>query len=209
MTTTTDAPTVTPLSEEVEAMAALVCPGCGAYSQFMNRYPGAAFPGEHPVALQCVNCDMVIGGRENGPALLDHWPKKLGTKSFPDVPPGIAEAASEAHTCMSAGAFRAALAMARAVVQGTAKHFKIKGDLYQAIDKLVDAGHLTKRQGEVAHEIRLWGNDAAHGDLSDEVDPAEAKEVVDFMDEVLYSAFQQEARLLRIRDSRQSRTNGQ
>lgn len=192
-------------------MTALTCPMCKAFAEFTLVFPDShSHTGnDHAIAARCTSCDVIIGGRARASQITDYWPQDYASKDFPDVPEGIAAAASEAHKCMSTNCHRAGLAMARAAVQGTAKYFDIKSDLYKAIDELVKKGHLTAAQGEVAHEIRLWGNDAAHGDLAEAVDPVEAAEVVAFMDEVLNSAFQQGARLQRIRLSREARRTEQ
>jgi len=55
------------------------------------------------------------------------YPTPRSQMDFPDVPEEIASAAEEAWLCRSAGAFRAAVALARAVVESTAKAKGITG----------------------------------------------------------------------------------
>ncbi len=58
-------------------------------------------------------------------------------KHFPDVPSPIANAAAEVHRCVSIGATRAAVGLARAVVEATAKDKGVtSGGLLAKIDGL-------------------------------------------------------------------------
>lgn len=117
-------------------------------------------------------------------------------KDFPDVPGHIALAASEAHTCHSVNAYRAAILMARAVVEATAKDKGVKsGQLHSKIEQLYDAGHVRELVKETAHEIRFMGNDMAHGDFVTDVDEVDSADVLAFMDEVLEEVYQAPARV--------------
>jgi hypothetical protein len=70
-------------------------------------------------------------------------PVKAVGKDYQDVPPEIAAAASEVHSCLSIGAIRGAIAIARAVVEATAKSQGItKGNLQDKIDGLAKAGKI-------------------------------------------------------------------
>jgi hypothetical protein len=63
-------------------------------------------------------------------------PRRLG-KSFPDVPPEIASAASEAYSCLAIDALRAAVLMARIVIEAYTKDKGIvKLQLMHKIDKM-------------------------------------------------------------------------
>lgn len=68
----------------------------------------------------------------------DRWqPKRVQGRAFQDVPEHIAGAASEAHECHSIEAYRAVGALARAVVEATAKDKGCtKGNLQQKINDL-------------------------------------------------------------------------
>jgi hypothetical protein len=124
-------------------------------------------------------------------------PRPGEVQEFPDVPEHIAQAATEATLCVSVGAYRAAGALARAVIEATAKDKKAEGrNLEKRIDALRDADHIRKHTQEQAHEIRHFGNDMAHGDFVDPVTKEEAEEVVELMAEVLDEVYQSPARLL-------------
>ncbi len=128
-------------------------------------------------------------------------------KDYPDVPDAIASAASEVHGCLSIGAGRAAVGLARAVVEATAKERGITtGRLIEKIDTLKAQGLIREDTREAAHEVRLDGNGVAHGDLAEagmSIDDAQV--VVALMDEVLNEVYQSPARVRRVRDQRARR----
>lgn len=127
--------------------------------------------------------------------LVWHPANALG-KDFPDVPAHIAAAASEAHTCHSVNAYRAAILMARAVVEATAKDKGVvTGTLAAKIAKLEKDGFVRALVRETADEIRFLGNDMAHGDFVTDVDEVDSADVLAFMDEVLEEVYQAPARV--------------
>jgi hypothetical protein len=138
---------------------------------------------------------------------IEWLPRKGVGKTFDDVPEEIASAASEVHACLSINANRAAIALARAVVEATAKNKGITtGTLENKIDALAEQGLIREHTRQVAHEVRLDGNEVAHGDLTSEPpDPEEAAETVALMDEVLQEVYQQPARVARVRATRARR----
>ncbi|MFB7428787.1 DUF4145 domain-containing protein [Streptomyces hydrogenans] len=131
-------------------------------------------------------------------------PAQIRRPDFPDVPPQIGATASEAHACLSIGAHRGAVALARAVVEATAKHNGITGgNIVGKIDRMHQDGLIREITREVAHEIRHGGNEVAHGDLADEpMPPEDAEAIVEFMDAILQEVFQGPARM---RDLQQRR----
>jgi hypothetical protein len=137
----------------------------------------------------------------------DYWPRSYGAKAFPDVPEHIGMAASEAHLALSAGAPRAAIAMARAVVEATAKERGIaKGNLMEKIDGLAKAGEISEHMRAAAHEIRFAGNEVAHGDLVEEpITTDDARDVLDLMDAILLRVYQEPAQVEHVRERRKAR----
>lgn len=132
------------------------------------------------------------------------WMPQLGdSRAFPDVPPQIASAATEATLCMSIGAYRAVGALARAVIEATAKHKKAEGrDLYARIEALAAADHIRSHTKAQAHEVRHFGNEMAHGDFAEEVAADEAAEIIELMSEILAEVYQSPARLARRKEAR-------
>ena len=86
------------------------------------------------------------------------------------MPKELADAASQAHLCLSAAAPLGAVAVARAVVEAVAKdHGITTGNLKSKIASLHSHGHITPAMRDAATEIRFAGNNAAHGDLVGEL----------------------------------------
>ena len=131
-----------------------------------------------------------------------NWePTNVRRPEFPEVPREIAETASEAHACLSIGAAKGAVALARAVVEATAK---AKGITQRGIVAKIDAlhadGYISVLTRDTSHQIREDGNSIAHGDIGDEpmsLDDAEA--ILRFMDALLHEVFQGPAELLRLK----------
>lgn len=82
------------------------------------------------------------------------------------IPNGVAAYFKEAHDAFSVGAYRATLLLVRSVIEATAKdHGVVSGSLVQKVNALFDEGHIRKGTKEMAHALRILGNDMAHGDI--------------------------------------------
>jgi hypothetical protein len=128
--------------------------------------------------------------------------------NFPDVPLEIADAAAEAYACLEvADAYRAAVILARSVIEATAKDKGIKkGTLLDKIDAMSSMIRPHVRDG--AHQVRLFGNDMAHGDFVGDVSLEDADLVLTLMSEVLDDVYQSPARVKRAQDARARREQG-
>lgn len=196
-----------------------IVPGSGRGRAVQGLFGGEA-PYRKQAAFTCDECgQMSIGettdtsiqitaaevegyfSRDN--AVRSWYPQRPLSREFPDVPAHIAGAAEEATMCLSIGAFRAVGALARAVVEATAKEKGItNGRLVQKIDAMAAAGHIRELVKEAAHEVRHFGNDMAHGDFVDDISEEEAIEAIELMSEVLEEVFQAPARLARVKAAR-------
>jgi hypothetical protein len=136
-----------------------------------------------------------------------NWIPQVGvSKAFPDVPDHIAGAASEAHECQSIGALRAAVLLARSVIEATAKDRGItNGNLAAKIDAMCDQGMIRQHVRDEAHEVRHLGNDMAHGDFVEPVDPDDAEAVLVLMGEVLEEVYQSPAKVARLQAKREAK----
>ena len=112
-------------------------------------------------------------------------------KEFEDVPQHIADAASEAYACFSIRSYRAAILMARSVLEATAKDKKVtKGNLASKIDELAANGVISEQIKDEAHEIRYLGNDMAHGDFTEPVSEEDADDMLGFLATFLNYVYQ-------------------
>jgi len=170
------------------------CDDCGSMSIGIGHYHGGAIT--HREAESRMDSGHV-----------EEWlPAKALGKTYEDVPPHIAGAAFEAHACASIGAYRAAGALARAVVEATAKEKGItKGQIRDKIDALYDARLIREHVRDGAHEVRHLGNDMAHGDFVEPVGQEEIDETLELMSEVLNEVFQSPARVERVRSAREAK----
>jgi hypothetical protein len=202
----------------------MVCPHCGALAHFTgvrsdtpNDHASSPLSPEDILSRMCWvcdNCDHPVCGvnrMETGFTELFVWPETVAYWSYDDVPEVIASTASEARQSLGAKAPRAAVAMATAVVEATAKDKGItSGNLQAKIDRLRADEHISEAMKEAAHEIRFAGNGAAHGDILNEPISLEAaKEIVELMDAILERVYQEPAKVARVRASRLARQNNQ
>jgi hypothetical protein len=188
------------------------CPHCGAYSLFTLQWSVRSFlHGRDRIlgGLQCAACSLPVSAvlSLDGERIDRMWPQHAEGKSFDDVPDHIAQAADEAYRCQSIGACRAAVLLARAVIEATAKDKGIVvGSLLQKIDKMRDADLIREHIKEGAHEVRHLGNDMAHGDFVAPTAAADADLILTLMSEVLDEVFQSPARVQRARSARAARS---
>lgn len=133
------------------------------------------------------------------------YPVKAVGKTYENVPEDIASAASEAYSCLSISANRAAVILARAVIEATGKDKEIpkQDNLKNLIDKMAEIGIITDLLKEEAHEIRHFGNDMAHGDSDHEITSQDAEEILGFMDSVLNYVYVQPGMLNRRKRKRE------
>jgi hypothetical protein len=134
------------------------------------------------------------------------WPPKKRHVDLSDVPRDLADTAREAYLCLSVGALRAALPLARAVIEATAKTKGITdGLVYQKIDKMAQQDYIRPHIKEAAHEVRHFGNVVAHGDLHDKPTEEDVALALELMFEVLEEVFQSPARVQRAVEARKNR----
>lgn len=173
---------------------AFQCDGCGRLSIATGRWESGGFETGGKLRL-------VVDGPSS-------WiPRQVGSRAYSDVPAGIASMAVEAHQCLSIEANRAAVALARAVLEATAKDRGIKtGSLEKKIDKLFEQQLIREYVRDAAHEVRYGGNEVAHGDLvAEPMDSVTAAEILGLMDEILDEVFQSPARVRRRKAQRLER----
>lgn len=127
-------------------------------------------------------------------------------KEFEEVPQHIADAASEAYACFSIRSYRAAILMARSVLEACAKDKGVtKGSLASKIDALADKGVIGPQIQAEAHEIRYLGNDMAHGDFVAPVSEDDADDVLGFLSTFLNYVYQMPAAIRRRQEARRER----
>lgn len=135
--------------------------------------------------------DSVFNENSDQMTPISWLPKKSRWKEYQDVPANIASAASEAYACFSINANRSAVLLARTTVEAIAKEHGITdGSLYHKIEQMQQDGIIPNTLRDEAHEIRLLGNDMAHGDLNVPVDEQDAADILGFLDSLLDYVYQ-------------------
>lgn len=105
------------------------------------------------------------------------------------LPPEIEADREEAWSCLHGGDFRAAVIMGRAAIQRAVRSLGAAGGrLIDEIDDLLTKGVITKTLRDMADEVRIAGNDAAHPEDLGAVNRDEVLESLAFMDEFLEHA---------------------
>lgn len=140
-----------------------------------------------------------------------HWyPKLSSAPDYNDTPAHIERGAAEAHVCLDQGQLIASAITARATIEAIAKHHGIKDriNLEKKIDALKDRQLIYPLLADQAHQIRLVGNDMAHGDFEDLPTKDEVTIVVDFMDMLIDVLYQQPAKLKLSQEQLETRRAG-
>ncbi|WP_169241887.1 DUF4145 domain-containing protein [Bifidobacterium olomucense] len=122
------------------------------------------------------------------------------------MPQHIADAASEAYACFSIRSYRAAILMARSVLEACAKDKNVTGrTLASKIDALADNGIISPQIQQEAHEIRYLGNEMAHGDFTEPVSEEDADDMLGFLATFLNYVYQMPAAIRRRQEARRNR----
>lgn len=171
------------------------CDSCGAIS--VGKLP------QHFVNRDPSDSSRAIESFLKVDTPIEWLPVSVLGRRFDDVPSPICDAASEAYACYSIRSYRAAILLARAVVEAVAKDKGItSGSLASKINQLEQQRIVSPLTAETSHEIRFIGNDMAHGDFTKEVTEEECDDVLNFMSVLLQQVYQQTAQLSRFKDRR-------
>lgn len=175
---------------------------------------------QYAAALECSHCHDInivhfhasrnnpagsFASIEGGWGTLNWFPKRVSAPEFDQVPEHIATPAREAYVARDAGAPRAAIMTARAVIEAVAKDHKvIDGTLNQKINELAKQGIILDRTREAAHALRGIGNEMAHGDFeTSEVTEEDVEDVLTIMEDLIEQLYVGAARTARLRARRQ------
>jgi hypothetical protein len=137
-----------------------------------------------------------------------HWVPAVGAEpsEFPGTPEHIAAAAQEAQRCHSIRCYRAAAMTARAVIEAAAKDNGFtEGKLAKKIDDMAAAGLIRPLIAEAAHQIRLFGNEMAHGDFIEPVSEEESEDVLRLMAELLNEIYGADFIVRNLKSAREAR----
>lgn len=197
-----------------------ICPYCKVHVNFswtgatsgggsLTNYLEAHFRNEKGVwvigvCTSCKNCVLINGSQEDR-HLISHkiYPYPLPSPVNEKIPSLIKKELEEAKLCFSVGAFNASAVMSRRSLQRACKEKgATKKELYDQIAELADKKTITEDMKDLAHTVRLVGNDGAHPNDID-VSDQEAKEILELAEQFMGVVFVAPARVREIQERRQ------
>ncbi len=122
-----------------------------------------------------------------------HWsPPSMVQADTEFLPDNVGIFLQEAHDTAAVGAYRGTLLLVRSVIEATAKDRGIaEGSLVQKVNNLHANGHIRTGTKDMAHALRILGNDMAHGDITEaptEEDANDALTIARFVLDDVYVA---------------------
>lgn len=187
----------------------ITCPHCGV---LVDVIPRANFTheGYGYEILQCRGCNEVIlqknkysffQGNVTEIELEFQYPTVV-PKLDDSIPDEVAEDYIEGMKCLGGGSPKGALTMFRRSLQtATRERGATPADLFNEIDELATKDIIPKDLKDLAHEIRLLGNDGAHPNRPN-VSQDEALEVKDFIDHLFNYVYIMPARVTDMKNKR-------
>lgn len=134
--------------------------------------------------------------KNNPDAKWSWYPAAVDEGSVDHLPTHIDKAVREAHRNCSHGNYMSSILMSRTSIEAAAKDKGIeKGQLFGKINDMKDQGLIREDVAAVAHSVRLFGNDMAHGDINVEVTRQDATEVLVLLAEIMNEIYGRAARL--------------
>lgn len=151
------------VTQELQVEIAATCDAC----QRFNVARGSSTMARGATIAAGTILDSSVAIREGERMTVESWsPPAMRPVEVSFIPDGVAGFFKEAHDAFSIGAHRAVLLLVRSVIEATAKDKQItSGSLVQKINQLQEEGHIRRGTKDMAHALRILGNDMAHGDI--------------------------------------------
>jgi len=174
--------------EQIDRVTSLICRHCHQGTVVIEEQ----WVGNQPKAKQRAGGIISYRGI--------HWWPLPEARLSPDVPNDIAAAFAEAVVALSANCPRASAVMARRTLEAiTVDKGEAQGTLYERLDALGSKGILHPTLSDWAREVRLAGNVGAHFDPMQQVSVEDARQLVNFIRELLKYLYELPAELGRRR----------
>lgn len=124
------------------------------------------------------------------------------------IPTGVAGYFQEAHDAYSVAAYRAVLLLVRSTVEASAKDKGVRtGNLFAKIDALEEQRLIRPGTKDMAHALRVLGNDAAHGDIDTVPTEEDARDALTVAQFVLDDVYVADARRIDMMSRRGAKPN--
>lgn len=203
-----------PTAQQPENSATVqgTCPGCSAKTNFIPIRKASIndILDPHPTlsryhitfgTRQCPDesCNTLIWFRRVGTNNdeLFVYPPPIAVLNLKSIPPEIEADAKEALLAFKVGALKATVVMCRRVVEVTCQNQSAAGSNLRAkIDDLQTKQLIDSRLKDWAHQIRFFGNFAAHPDPAfGDITQGDAEMMIDFMTTFLEYIFELPAKI--------------
>src|SRR3989344_9315722 len=199
-----------------------ICPFCKVYVTFswteaddhgggLKEYPHVYFRNQKGIWVVgecpfCKNCVLLFGQGSNYSFVLKKmFPFPLPSPVDKRIPEKIKKDLEEAKSCFSVGAINASTGMCRKALQRACKEKgAIKKELYDQIDEIATRGIISNDLKELAHSVRLVGNDGVHPN-EDEVTKEDAEEILNLAEQLLDIIFVAPAKVKKIKDRKEKK----
>ena len=174
------------------------------HDYFKNQFAGWAM-GECPSCKKCVLFELNLDKYQTPVAVKSVYPFPLPSPVDERIPEKIRKDLEEAKLCFSVGAINASVGMCRKALQRTCKEkVAIKKELYDQIDEIATRGIISNDLKELAHSVRLVGNDGVHPN-EDEVTKEDAEEILNLAEQLLDIIFVAPAKVKEIKDRKEKK----
>lgn len=173
---------------EANCEIAATCDNCGRINTALGRYSDfSQKPNSTDLGVHLRTVAENLEGRTMAPPLL----LPADTEYLPD---DVAGFVTEAHHAHSIGAYRAVLLLVRSTIEAAAKTKGVKtGNLFAKIDALASNQLIRPGTKQLAHALRILGNDIAHGDIGEVPTEEDAEDSLRILRLVLDDLFVAEA----------------
>jgi hypothetical protein len=191
--------------QDKDLRISVVCPYCHERSGIVpaattSGYLAVCRPGGDVAWWmgQCSGCrNMVLvrqgmarmqGGREYVP-IPSVFPTPQPTPTDERIPGDIRHDLIEAKQCFSVPAYKASAAMSRRTLEGACDaKGATRSNLSQKIDELYEKNIITKDMHDMAHAVRLVGNEGAHA-FAGQVDEEDARDILQLAEQFVHVLF--------------------
>jgi len=196
-----------------------VCPYCKVHVTFswtepgergggLNDYLHIYFKNQRGIwnigeCPSCKNCVLLLGYEKDYNFVSTKiYPFPLPSPVDERIPEKIRNDLEEAKLCFSVGAINASVGMCRKALQRTCKEKgATKKELFDQIDEIASKGVISNDLKELAHSVRLIGNDGVHPN-DEEVTKEDAEEILNLAEQFLDIIFVAPAKVKEIKEKK-------
>ena len=170
-----------------------------SFDEVFENSTGTWAVGECPICKMCVLFQFII---QYGCPVKKTYPFPFPLPVDERIPEKIKKDLEEAKLCFSVGAINSSVGMCRKALQRTCKEKgAIKKELYEQIDEIAKKGIISSDLKDLAHSVRLIGNDGVHPN-EDHITREDAEEILNLTEQFLEIIFVTPIKIKEIKEKR-------